>query len=334
MQENNMAPACDDLELLAATVTKRLRSEHGIETPPDFYDYSVALSDRQSGPREDVLVRIEIDSGVSVTIKVCGWQGEGGDLDDLLTTAKEISDGVASVLRDASDLVDMYAEVEAAARREVAKYGDLGLKAEVVTLEFAAFEGSLNASPINLEITALGANLQKTSFLFEVESAEEVAEIFSGMLDEQAARSARLTDLQAMEATGTIDAVLLAALVDAGFDLAALLSNLSKAEQPINDVTAPDGQAFCLRWENGTLLGEVLLEEGVQWHAGKLSFDRAPSGLTAAGASSLNVFYNHRFLDDRLIVKAVKEGRDGSGYALCDPLLTAFNADTGRLWLA
>lgn len=325
----------DDLELLALLVDRELRQEYDFDASPSLRDYSLVSHNRASVPSADLHVRVGLGTGLRASIYVSGWPQEDREVDELVQLAGEISASIAALVDDASNVRAMLKEVTTATKREIVKARRQGLTYRLSSVELTPVEaGSGEERCVRVEHTALGRSLQDgEAFAFQATCSEDVTAAFAGIHDVQIERAARREQLASIGAAGTIDAVTVSALVDAGFNVPELLTRLVSADDLYLGCDSDKEDRFFLYWSEGTVFANLRLAEGVRWREDRLSFESAPEGIERLTVGSpLNGLYDHPFLDERLSVRS-KHGRTGERATLqCNRALLAFDATTGRLW--
>ncbi len=325
----------EDLQLLALLVGKRLRQEHCIHDVSGVGGYRIAPSRAYVQAGEEVQVDVSLGRGLEVTVYDVWWEDEP-DLDSLCRNAEDLSGTIASVLRDAKAIAEMVGEVTAAARKEIAKARRRGLPYRLtsVTLPQMAAGGDDHVV-VRVEHLALGRSLQLEPFELHAESADEVAAAFAGIADEQGRQVYRRASLDRIGATGTIDAVVVAAIGAAGLDLPHVLATLRDSESWSVDLDVAEGERLTLHWDDGTVRGHIPLGEGVSWHKGRLLFGKAERTLRKLPKGSpIRQLFEHPFLDERIRIRGDYK-TDGAHLSVnCDEAMLNFDADSGRLWAA
>jgi hypothetical protein len=325
----------DDLHLLALLIAKRLHEEHAIDEAPARGDYRLCDSKVFAQAGKEVQVDVDLGRGLKVTIFDVWWD-DNPELSSLLRNAEDISERIADTLRDADATRAMVADVTAAARREIAKARRRGMPYTLTSVTLPRLQaGSHDLAVARVEHQALGRSLRLEPFAFHAESAEDVVRAFAGIADEQRRWMDRRAGLDRIGATGTIDSVVVAALVEAGLDMPQVLATLRDAEDWIVDLDVADGKRLILHWKEGAVRAQVMLAEGVNWHEGRLSFSNPPHTLKKLPeGTAVNRLFEHPFLEERIRIRGTYRTEGAYLSVTCNEAMLNFDADSGRLWAA
>lgn len=321
-----------DVQLIALLVARQLRREHAIDASPTLIAYSVVPVERAYGPDNEL--HVEVDLGRGVRAKVIEMLGheDHRDLDVLLKSADDISEKIAEIVTEASVVREMLSEVRSATRREIAKANRRGLPYALASVELLPVQaGSRDDYTVRVEHTAFGKSLRLESFSFEAVCAEDAVRAFAGVCEQQEGRAAVRAELDRIGASGRIDAVVSAALDQAGFDFTDVLAKFRDTD--VVDLKDSAGRNYCLYYKDGVIFSHLTLADGVRWNEDKITFDKAPEGLAnLLEGSPLRDLYDHPLLDRSLIAYSVYGEAGGRGSVYCHGFRLAFDADSGRRW--
>jgi hypothetical protein len=331
----------DDIRLIAQLVAKRLRDEHCEDYAPTRDDYRLVNSVNFVRAGAELHVAVDLGRGLRANVFDVWWKDGDHDLDTLLRHSEDLADTVAEMRRQASDVHVMLSEVRRVAKREIAKANRRGLPYSLVSADLLPVQaGTHEEAVVRVEHNALGCSLKSERLAFDAACAEDVTASFAGFAEEQTRRAARRAELDRVGATGTIDAVLVAALEAACFDVPQVLAALRDSEDWIVDVGSPDGKnpddrGFRLHWNDGAVRSRVMLAEGIHWSEGKLHLERSPRAMDRVAAGTpLREVFNHPLIDERVSVLLGRGAKGGQATVYCREAMLNFNADSGRLWAA
>lgn len=321
-----------DVELIALLVARQLRRENAIDASPALTAYSVVPVMRAYGPDSELHVEVELGRGVRAKVTEMLGHEDHRDLDVLLKSAEGISEMVAEVVAEASAIRQMLSDVRSATKREIAKANRRGLPYAFTSVELLPIQAESGGDYIvRVEHTAFGKSLRLEPFAFEAVCAEDAVHAFAEVREQQEVRAAARAELDRIGASGMIDAVVSAALDQAGFDFADILAKFRDADTV--DLKDAAGRSYCLYFKDGSIFSHLTLADGVRWNEGKITFDKAPEALTSLSKGSpLSDLYDHPLLGRSLIAYSVYGTAGNRGSVYCHGSRLAFDADSGRRW--
>lgn len=323
-----------DLEIITLLVAKLLRDEHFIYRAPTPADYAIAPTGRALGASADLHVNVDLGRGMSIRVDHPWGADSDRDIETLVDDAQVISDKIAELRDHAPEIRGVIARVKAATKREIARAKRRGLPNELVSVAVMPVGATDNEHwIIRVEHAALAQSLKLEPFSFEATHESDVAAAFAGFLEVQISRAERRAALDEMGATGTIDAVVVAAIADAGLDVAEVLIGLRDSDDWTVDVASGGDRRFALHWQEGAVFAQVDLGDGVTWHENRLDFRKATKTVGEIdNGSPLSSFFEHPFLDERLVVRSGRSTEGERATIHCNRALLAFDADSGRIW--
>lgn len=325
-----------DVQLLAMMVAKVLRTEHHIDTVPTPGDYKVLEADTRFNGSTDIQVAIALERGLTFSVKQHWWGDDDRDIQAILDAATEMAENIASVHELRREIIDMTFDVRAAATREIVKAKRRGLPYRLIsTMPYSIRDSVRDGIAVTVMFQSLSEAVRLEHARFDADCAADVVKAFEGCHEEQQQRNTRRAQLDAAGATGRIDSVVVNAMQEAGHDLAEVLQLLADSDDWIVDIgeRGDEKRMFRLHWDKGDVYAPITIGDGVSWHKGQLTFQKAPGGLTRAAGRRVRDIVDNPILGDIRVTSG--SGKEGESCSLrCTQDLLHFDADTGRLWAA
>jgi hypothetical protein len=290
-------PLSDDIKIMSLLVSKDLKEAGSSVKAPSLHDYRIIPGERYMN-MPDLTVSVVLSNGLHASV-VATW---GKDEDRSAVSLAEISEKISEAIRDleceAEELAEMRTEVLASAKREVAKGRRQGLRYRLISVGPETRDVYHNGFlGIEVRYEALDEALRTSLRCMVVQRGEEVVDAFKLIRDDQSRRAQSLAAYAAGGGIGGIEAVVMAALEDAGVARADVLDQLRSMDGHIIDVVSPGGKRFVLYWEDGIVTAKIRLADGVTWNCGTLSFESAPCIMDARlDGKPITDVYSHPFL--------------------------------------
>lgn len=323
-----------DLQLLAALVARHLRREHESAPPPPAWAYRLEPSGQWVPGRMDVVLPVPVGRETAVRLVGSWHSDEFRDIEDLTGTAEQFAERISGLHASAGTNRSMLSQVRATVRREMAKANRRGLSYRLVDLAPGDIEVDDPSLDFHVRITLemIGGTPQPEIMGFDACCAEDVTEIFAGLLEGQTSLARTWARMADAGATGAIDALVLADLTEAGVEIPVLLKQLHASPEWAIDIVTPAGEEKVLYWKDGIVEGHVTIGEG-SWNQGTVNLRNAPAALAGPVVGRpLAEVLPHHLLDDSIRIRR-SHGRPGGTATLwCERRLSTFNAHTGQIW--
>ena len=284
--------------------------------------------------RHEVQLRLKLDRKLNITLRSKMW-GDEEHLDTIMRNAGDIADKIDEIRRRCEELKALLAEVQTAAKREIAKGRKRGIAYQYVSAEPAPIEvGSSDGFAVRLSIGNLDHSLRTQRVVFALGSAADCLDTFRQMAEEQTLRAQARAYLECCGATSQIDAVVVHALRDAGVDMADVIQLLRDDRAPVVDIAAGDHR-IPIYWKNGTLYSHVELDGNTSWSEGTLTFRKAPQSLGPKYQGKLiSAIYVHPFIDEQTTAFYCSGDKGEYGMMSCVGRVYQFDLESGRIWHA
>ncbi len=325
----------DDLQLVALMISKLLKADHGIDTPPAPADYRLVNKKQHANQSQELKVGIRIDRAVTVDVDHIWWGEEGADLTTLIDVATQMADAISRIHGQRNTIIEMLVDVKAAARKEVAKGRRQGIPYRLlsVTPVPSADDGDVC---MVVMVETLGENLRPQHSQIDSLDGGDVTEVFDAWKDEQSSRARLARALDEVGATGQIDAVIVNALVAAGHDMVGVLAKLATEADQIVDIGGGPGEerSFQLYWKEGQVFGWLNLADGGSWNEGRLYFQNSPIALKGVEGKRVSDILSNPVFGENVWVTSAAGDKGKIGALSCTPDMLNFHAETGRLWAA
>lgn len=326
----------DDLQLVALMTSKLLKADHGIDTPPVPADYRLFDKKQHANQSQELRVGIRIDRAVTVDVDHIWWGEEATDLTTLTDIAFQMADTISRMHAQRITIIEMLADVKAAARREVAKGRRQGIPYRLVSVTPVPSASDHGEVCTEVLVETLGENLRFQLSRIEALNGGDVTEVFEAWKDEQSSRARLAGALEEVGATGQIDAVIVNALVAAGHDMAEVLARLATEEDRIVDIGGgpAEERSFQLYWKEGQVFGWLNLADGGSWNEGRLYFRNSPIALKGVEGKRVSDVLANPVFGNNVRVTSASGDKGKIGTLSCTPDMLNFHAETGRLWAA
>lgn len=327
--------SADDLQLVALMISKLLKADHGIDTPPVPADYRLVDKKQHASQSQELRVGIRIDRAVTVDVDHIWWGEEATDLTTLTDVATQMADTISRIHGQRNTIIEMLADVKAAARKEVAKGRRQGIPYRLlsVTPVPSADDGDVC---MLVMVETLGENLRPQHSQIDSLDGAGVTEVFDAWKDEQSSRARLARAFDEVGATGQIDAVVVNALMAAGHDMAGVLAKVATEPDRIVDIGGgpEEKRSFQLYWKEGQIFGWLNLSDGGSWNEGRLFFQNSPIALKGVEGKRVSEVLSNPVFGDNVRVMSASGDKGKSAALNCTPDMLNFHAETGRLWAA
>ncbi len=329
----------DDLQLITLMISKLLKADHGVETPPVQADYRLVDTKLHANQWQELRVGIRIDRGVTVDVDHIWWGEEGNDLTTLTNVASQMADAISRIHAQRSAITEILADVRAAVRKEVAKGRRQGIPYRLVSVKPVLSAADLGEVCIKVVVETLGDNLRPQLSQFDPLDGgdiKEVFEVFEAWRDEQSSRARLARALDEVGANGQIDAVIVNAMMAAGHDMAKVLTKLATEPDQIVDIVGgpEEERSFQLYWKEGQVFGWLNLTDGGSWNEGRLFFPNSQIALKGVEGKRVSDVLSNPVFGNNVRVMSASGDKGKSAALSCTPDMLNFHAETGRLWAA
>ncbi|MES3150941.1 hypothetical protein [Sphingomonas faeni] len=324
----------DDLQLVALMISKLLKTDHGMDTAPVPADYRLVDTKSHANVGQELRVGIRIDRAVTVDVDHIWWGEDATDLTTLTNIAFQMADTIGRMHAQRITIIEMLADVNAAARKEVAKGRRRGIPYRLASVTPTPSGSDHGEVCMEVLVETLGENLRPQLSRFEAHNGVDATEVFEAWNDEQSSRARLAGALDEVGATGQIDAVIVNALLAAGHDMIGVLSKLAIEADRIVDIGGGPQEegSFQLYWKEGQVFGWLKLADGGSWNEGRLYFQNSPIVLKGVEGKRVSDVLSNPVFGDNVRVTSASGDKGKIGTLSCTPDMLNFDAETGRLW--